>query len=559
MRRGTNNQNFSVRAISGNHVVTLGFDAKEAATSDLLGFAIYRTEYRKNGTIREAYWLKGYKPFEEVVSDPAPNTYYSTYEHPVQSFLWADFTVKPETKYLYKVVPVNGKPKLLTYGDPLEVEIETESLSDPVHEVHFNRGVAASQAYSARFGKPFKQLSEEKQKEAGIWLSRGLKEAIKAFLERAKDGNWSIRAALYELEDGDVAGWFHDAKDRGVNLQIVYHAKKDENQTKENEHTLRTAGFDPGNDGITFPRTKMGNLMHCKFIVLLKDGVPKQVWTGSTNLTPSGIYGHSNVGHCIKNDDLALQYLEFWKSIKDNTPLSQMQTGCLALTPDIDLAALPDKMVAVFCPRKGYTMLDFYAALMNSAKKMACITLSFNMDWRFSKILSEDSNALRYVLLNGKPGDKEIAEDFKDDRDVIIAPGSKIESEWQQFLQEMVTGLSGSNVPYIHNKFLLVDPLSDYPIVLTGSANFSQTSTEKNDENMVYIPGNTRVADIYLGEFFRMFDHFYFRYINSLFPDETDSKKHRFLKGTPKDWVPPYFKSTTDKYKKRELFSYGFD
>ena len=559
MRNGTHDGSFSVHAISGNHVVTLGFDAKEAATSELLGFAIHRTEFSKNGEVKEAYWLKGYKPFETLVSNPAPNTYYSTYEHPVQSFLWADFSVKPKTKYLYKVVPVNGKPKNLTHGNPLEVEINTEPLNDDTHEVHFNRGVAASQAYSVKFGKPFKQLSPEKQDEARVWLSRGLKEAIKEFLERAKDGKWALRAALYEIEDEDVAEWLHSALGRGVDLQIVYHAKKDENQTRENEETLRTAGFDPGNDGVTFPRTKMGNLMHCKFIVLLKNGIPQQVWTGSTNLTLSGIYGHSNVGHCIKDKDLALQYLKFWESIKANTSLAAMQASCLALTSDIDIAALPDKMTAVFCPRKGYTMLDFYAALMNSAERMACVTLSFNMDWRFSKILTEESNALRFVLLNGKPADREIAEDYRDDPDVIIAPGSKMEADWQQFLEEMVTGLSGSNVPYIHNKFILVDPLSDYPVVLTGSANFSQTSTDKNDENMVYIPGNKRVADIYLGEFFRMFDHFYFRYVNSLYSDETDTKKHRFLKEKAKDWIPSYFKPTTDRYKKRELFSYGFN
>ena len=34
-----------------------------------------------------------------------------------------------------------------------------------------------------------------------------------------------------------------------------------------------------------------------------------------------------------------------------------------------------------------------------------------------------------------------------------------------------------------------------------------------NDENMLLIRGNTRVADIYLGEFMRLFNHFYFRSI----------------------------------------------
>lgn len=493
-----------------------------------------------------------------MVNDPKPNTYYSTYEHPVQSFLWADFTAKPGIKYVYKVVAVSGKPKNLKYSEALEVAIETEPLKGSVHEIYFNRGVAASQAYSAKFGKPVKKLEGKKQQDAYKWLSRGLEEALLEFIGRAKDETWSIRAAIYELEYEKVAEAFYAANERGVDVQLVYHAKKGDKQTLQNEETLRNAGFDPGKDDMTFRRTRMGNLMHCKFIVLMKNGVAQQVWTGSTNMTPSGIFGHSNVGHGIKDKEIANQFLCYWEEIKADKPLSKMQTSCVGLTPDIIIDELPDKMAAVFSPRKGYTMLDFYAALMAKAKKMACITLAFNLDWRFGKMLSEESEALRYVLLNGKAGDKEIAEDYANDKDVIIAPGSKIETEWQQFLAEMVSGLSGSNVAYIHNKFMLIDPLSDYPIVVTGSANFSQPSTDQNDENMVYIPGNKRVADIYLGEFFRMFDHFYSRYIAGLYGDAEDSGKHRFLKPSPEDWVPNYFNPGTDKYKKRLLFSFGF-
>ena len=41
---------------------------------------------------------------------------------------------------------------------------------------------------------------------------------------------------------------------------------------------------------------------------------------------------------------------------------------------------------------------------------------------------------------------------------------------------------------YIHNKFMLVDPLSDDPLVVTGSANFSRPSQRTNDENMLVDP-----------------------------------------------------------------------
>jgi hypothetical protein len=53
-------------------------------------------------------------------------------------------------------------------------------------------------------------------------------------------------------------------------------------------------------------------IAHNKFVILLKDGKPIEVWTGSTNITESGIFGQSNVGHSITNNDLADTYLKYW-------------------------------------------------------------------------------------------------------------------------------------------------------------------------------------------------------------------------------------------------------
>jgi phosphatidylserine/phosphatidylglycerophosphate/cardiolipin synthase-like enzyme len=56
-----------------------------------------------------------------------------------------------------------------------------------------------------------------------------------------------------------------------------------------------------------------------------------------------------------------------------------------------------------------------------------------------------------------------------------------------------------------------MDPLSKDPIVVTGSANFSDASANENDENRLIIRGGQRVADIYFTEFNRLFNHYYFR------------------------------------------------
>ena len=62
--------------------------------------------------------------------------------------------------------------------------------------------------------------------------------------------------------------------------------------------------------------------------------------------------------------------------------------------------------------------------------------------------------------------------------------------------------------------------------IITGSANFSNASTKNNDENMLVIRGDTRVADLYLTEFMRLFMHFYFRTIvNGIGPAESDPEQ----------------------------------
>ena len=108
---------------------------------------------------------------------------------------------------------------------------------------------------------------------------------------------------------------------------------------------------------------------------------------------------------------------------------------------------------------------------------------------------------------------------------------------------------------FIHTKFLLVDPLSEDPIVVTGSANFSDASTLQNDENMLIIRGNRRVADIYLGEYMRLWNHYAFReFLNS--KNKPTDVRFKFLRMD--DWWKQYF-DDSDRSRQRQYFSCSFD
>ena len=103
---------------------------------------------------------------------------------------------------------------------------------------------------------------------------------------------------------------------------------------------------------------------------------------------------------------------------------------------------------------------------------------------------------------------------------------------------------------------MLIDPLSDNPTVITGSANFSDASTKNNDENMLVIQGNKRVSDIYMGEFFRLFHHFYYRYIvnQQKAPHGSKGRQQSYLK-PDSSWTKKYYVAGSIKKKQRELFS----
>src|SRR4029079_3016191 len=119
--------------------------------------------------------------------------------------------------------------------------------TDPATQVFFNRGAAASKAFELKFGKKIrteKQLlaDTDDAKAAKLWLSRGLEEAILAFLERAKDGNYQLHTAMYEFQKATLLAGIKAAKDRGVDVDVVVHhrVKNDSDTTaKKNDAAIK--------------------------------------------------------------------------------------------------------------------------------------------------------------------------------------------------------------------------------------------------------------------------------------------------------------------------------
>lgn len=534
---------YQVFAVTGTNTVSFGIAFEDADTRGLLGFAVEREDPQEH----EKYFTFGFKVFASVIAHPDENTRVKTFDHPVQSFYHDDFTCKPGRTYRYSFHPLKGKPKQLDRSArAIVIEVRTEELySSQEHDVFFNRGVASSQAYVREFGnqRPNESMPKEKRERALQWLSRDLDEALLKFVGAARKAD-TLLCCFYEFRYAPVAEALKAAISRGVNVQIIMDAKVNESTDKQgkfhpsfpredNLQTVKAARI--ARTRVILREAKPNNIAHNKFMVLLKGKkkTPTAVWTGSTNISMGGIHGQTNVGHWVRNADTATAFRDYWNLLKDDpgpqagadSATTRKQNAALrksieelAPTPT-DLAAIPAGITPVFSPRGGSSVLEMYADLVADAQQLSCITLAFGIGKVFKDVLKQRGSGGRisfFLLEKADKPNKNSKTPFvaiNASNNVYKAWGSYLRGPLYQWAKETNAGALGLNqhVSFIHSKFLLRDPLSEDPLIVTGSANFSAASTNDNDENMLLIRGNQRVADIYFTEFNRLFFHYYFR------------------------------------------------
>src|SRR6476660_3376229 len=97
---------FQAFAVAGVNTVSFGITAAEEARPGLLGFAVKRALKGERFEYRP-----GFKVFRSLIPHPTKDTRVSTKDHPIQSFVWDDFTAEPESEYLFRFHPIRGTPK----------------------------------------------------------------------------------------------------------------------------------------------------------------------------------------------------------------------------------------------------------------------------------------------------------------------------------------------------------------------------------------------------------------------------------------------------------------
>lgn len=541
-----------VRAVSGTHVVFLAFNMEKADARGLMGFAIQRTDLGEEETV----WLRGNKTFASI-RPPTGIEDASSHEHPFQGFQWADYTAKPGQRYRYRVIPMYGAPGALTEKTATTITVDTEPLHGGTHDVHFNRGAIASQAFARRF--PGLTLDQ-----AGVpayaWLARDLLPGLLKFIAKAKDHTYSLNVAIYEIKWRAVLDELKAAHLRGAQVKILYHGKEDDTG-KANDEAIDEAKI----RGLCTPRVN-AKLMHNKFIVLSRNGAPVSVWLGSTNWSRNAFHGQLNVGHAIHDADLAGEFLGYWTKLKADPEADDLKDWAELNNP-LPPQTENDALTPVFSPHRGRGIWDWWIELASAKGKPLFMTFPFGIVKDFRPVFDRNDGVLRFALLdkyvNGGNADSRASAIDEIERsrrhpNIGMALGNRIFVDWIDGWMREPSAI-GVNVNWVHTKFMLIDPLGSQPTTLTGSANWSEASVNVNDEHVVVIRGDKRVADIYFGEFMRVFAHHRFResvarHIKEFGSAAFETWKPQDLFEDWRKWVPKHFDAGSEYDIKRRYY-----
>jgi phosphatidylserine/phosphatidylglycerophosphate/cardiolipin synthase-like enzyme len=360
---------------------------------------------------------------------------------------------------------------------------------------------------------------------------------------------------VYEFQWPEVLGKLRELAAGGARVTVVYDGiTPDAGTGKKNAAAIADARI----KGLCIPRTT-GKIMHNKFFVLSRKGKPVAVWTGSTNLTENGIFGHLNCGHIVEDDTVAAAYLDYWGELS-KSPDSKTEKAWMDASNPSPPDPWDSDVTTVFSPHQGQKVLDWYAQIAGSAKVALFMTFAFGMDDRFKEVYRLDDDTLRMALMEQEgvgrtlAREKEAIKEIRARRNVLVAVGHRVlTNSFDRWLAE-ASPLS-SNIEWVHTKFMLVDPLSDSPTIVTGSANFSQGSTSDNNENMLVIRGDRRAADIYLGEYMRCYSHHAFREAVAIAQEKGDTAWQPQHLAPDDSWQTDYYTPQHDRALRRQYFA----
>jgi phosphatidylserine/phosphatidylglycerophosphate/cardiolipin synthase-like enzyme len=384
----------------------------------------------------------------------------------------------------------------------------------------------------------------------------------------------SFLLALYELEDTELEKLILDNQDRVQVILANTGADDDGNWDTRNAPARKRlrAALGPRLQDRMFNNTT--HIGHNKFVVHLDlAGTPQGVFTGSTNWTSTGIAGQTNNALLIEDRAVAKAFRDYWQRMHDNDKLPKpkpklsstmgdTQQGADFRTANETPSVVPlggnVEIHTWFSPnmpqRKKPTsktkpapvppdLQEVYRRMRMA--KQAVIFLAFypgqrGVDCMIGEAIDvgrKDSSLLVVGAVSSPQAmpnyvatkkDKDTGEVIVEgdsptvfeEGNVAIVRAARIDEKTLlgDLGVEQLTAKGGIGA-IIHDKIVVIDPLSADCSVILGSHNLGYKASYSNDENMIIITGHREMAAAYAVHVLDVYDHYRFRAI------ENDLKK----------------------------------
>ncbi|MDR7268130.1 phosphatidylserine/phosphatidylglycerophosphate/cardiolipin synthase-like enzyme [Pelomonas saccharophila] len=371
----------------------------------------------------------------------------------------------------------------------------------------------------------------------------------------------TFHLALYELDDKELVDLLL-ANAARIHVILANTGLEDGKWDGRNAKA-RQALIDAGADIQHRMFNNATHIGHNKFVVHdPADGGARSVFTGSTNWTSTGVAGQSNNALLIEDDAVAQLFMDYWERMKADalavpnpfsSPMSKNQQSLefrrsneasasvgLANGARIELwyspnmqqrtkgKKTPPDLQEVYrrmrLAREAILFLAFYPA---QSGKDCIIGEAIDIGRKDGKLIVTGAVSSAQAMPNYVAAKKNDPDDDSDDEaaesprtffenNVSIVRASRVDDRalLADFGAEQLTAKGGIGA-IIHDKVVVIDPLSPECTVILGSHNLGFKASYCNDENMVIVSGDQALAEAYAVHILDVYDHYRFRAVQA--------------------------------------------
>ncbi|CAJ3840777.1 phospholipase D domain-containing protein [Burkholderia pseudomallei] len=520
-----------------------------------LGYAVYRRVDGGASTPLEAY--VGFSTAGRVTQNAVEHPSSSW---PYQRFTWTDFNPPTNGSVEYQVVAMAGSSTSPSATSITSAWVTAVSPEPDTYKPFFNLGIVAARWFAekaADYPDAFERLRKSlvpshdkngtdarkandaleavlrlpvnkggpKTPTIGDELGGALAKQVKSLLDEAiGEAKMHVYLALFELSDSDMIEKLAALEGR-CHLILA-------NGTHSGGDDENAAAAEELSGKVNLSRRMLhpsGTYAHNKFWVFVKEDKPLKVFTGSTNLTPHGLYTQVNNGLLVNDADVAQAYLDEWHRLKkagDESPPPE-------LPPAKEQYHFNNRGVSAslfFSPHhlprsEGAKSPDLkYAASLIRGARQGILTLMLDPGWQGSLLQTireeADADPSLYIrgVVNSDPtihshGDDPTAVGFLHGAEAIpsnydiVLPSAQRDSG-----KPILDYLSRVGIVVVHSKVIVIDPLGDHPVVMAGSHNLGIKAATINDDNLIIIENDRELALAYAINAISIFNHFWWRH-----------------------------------------------